>query len=350
MTIPATASPTYRALALQVKTHAVNALDQTQARESMTATITKINEQARAALGWIGSDCRLIVLPEYVLTGFPMGEPIDAWRDKAAIAPDGREYDLLSEIAQSLGVYLAVNAYETDRHFPDLYFQASVVIGPSGNVVLRYRRLHSLYSPSPHDVWDQYLDVHGVDAVFPVARTEIGNLAAVASEEILYPELARALALRGAEVLLHSTSEISSPDTTPKSVARRARAIENLAYVVSANSGGLTGISISPESTNGGSEIIDFTGRTLIRAGGGESIVAAAELDLGALRRERRRPGMGNLLSRVKADIWSDEYARHDVDRANLLQDTDPSRGFFVERQRDVLSRLGDRGVIEQGT
>lgn len=347
MTKPVSADPTYRALALQIRTQGINALGVSEARESMAATIGRIGQQARAGLGWIGPDCRLIVLPEYVLTGFPMGEPIAMWRDKAAIAPDGPEYDQLGAIAQDLGVHLAVNAYETDRHFPNLYFQASVVIGPTGDVVLRYRRLHSLYSPSPHDVWDRYLEIYGIDAVFPVARTEIGNLAAVASEEILYPELARVLALRGAEVFLHSTSEVSSPDPTPKSVARRARAIENLAYVVSANSGGLTGISIPAESTNGGSEIIDFIGRPLIRAGGGESIVATAELDLGALRRERRRPGMGNLLSRVKSDVWSAEYARHDVDRANLLRDVDPSRSFFVERQRDVLQRLGDRRAIE---
>ena len=36
--------------------------------------------------------------------------------------------------------------------------------------------------------------------MFPVAKTAIGNLAAIASEKILYPEVARCLAMRGAEI------------------------------------------------------------------------------------------------------------------------------------------------------
>lgn len=340
------ADVSYRAVAVQVATHAVNQLVESDAHACILQSIERVGKQAKGTKSWVGADCRLMVLPEYVLTGFPMGDTVPGWTRKAAIAPDGPEYEALGAIAAELGVYLAVNAYESDHHFPDLYFQASVILGPSGDVVLRYRRLHSLYSPSPYDVWEQYVDAYGIDAVFPVARTEIGALAAVASEEILYPELARALALRGAEVFVHSTSEISSPQLTPKAIARRARAIENLAYVVSANSGGLHGNAIPGDSTSGGSEIIDFNGRVLAQAGAGESIVAYAELDLAALRRERRRPGMLNLTSRVKTGLWAAEYGRHDVERANSLVDQPAERAFFARRQDDVLARLTDAGVI----
>lgn len=336
----------YRAVALQVATQAVNLLGTDAARASIMRTIERIGLQARGAKDWVGPDCRLVVLPEYAFTGFPMGDSVPEWAGRAALDPDGPEYEALGAIAADLGVHLAVNAYESDPHFPLLYFQASVILGPAGDVVLRYRRLHSLHSPSPYDVWDRYLDVYGIDGVFPVAHTEIGALAAVASEEILYPELSRALALRGAEVLVHSTSEVTSPQLTPKAIARRARAVENLAYVVSANSGGLRGNLILGDSTNGGSEIIDFTGRVLAQAGSGESIVAYAELDLAALRRERRRPGMQNLPSRVKTDLWAGEYARHDVERANSLADEIPERSFFARRQAEVLQRLTDTGVI----
>ena len=152
--------------------------------------------------------------------------------------------------------------------------------------------------------------------------------------------------MRGAEVLLHSTSEVGSPEPTPKSIARRARAIENLAYVVSANTGGLTGTPIPGDSANGGSEIIGFTGRPLAVAGSGESVVAYAELDLAALRRERSRPGMLNLPSRVKSHLWSEEYARHDVERPNSLAGVAPERAFFARRQAEVLQRLSDAGAI----
>ncbi|MFC7589036.1 nitrilase-related carbon-nitrogen hydrolase [Nonomuraea antimicrobica] len=198
-----------------------------------------------------------------------MREGLAEWRDRAALDPDGPEYRALAAVAAEHGVFLCANAYERDPHFPDLFFQATVILSPAGSVVLRYRRLHSLFSPTPYDVWERYLEIYGIDGVLPVARTEIGNLAVVASEEILVPELARALALRGAEVLCNPTSEASSPALTPKAIARRARAVENLAYVVSANTGGLSGTAIPGDSTNGGSELIDHEGRALAQAGPG---------------------------------------------------------------------------------
>ncbi|NVI92761.1 nitrilase-related carbon-nitrogen hydrolase [Actinomadura sp. BRA 177] len=341
-------NPAYRALALQTSTRCVSGLPVADARAAITAAIARVGAQVRASRAWIGTDLRLVVLPEYVLTGFPLGDPVPAWLERAALAPGGAEYEALGEIARDQDVHLAGNAYESDPHFPDLYFQASFVIDPAGEVVLRGRRLYSMYSPTPYDVWDRYLDAYGPDSVLPVARTEIGNLAAISSEEILYPELARALALRGAEVLCHPTSEASSPVLPPKAVARRARAIENLAYVVSANSGGLTGIPIPADSTSGGSEIIDFEGRALAQAGPGESLVAAAELDLGALRRNRARPGMANLLARAKPALWAAEYAKLCGDRPNELGETAavPDRGWFAARQRDTIERLRDAGVV----
>lgn len=339
-------NPAYRALALQTSTRCVSGLPVADARAAITAALARIGAQIRASRAWIGPDLRLVVLPEYVLTGFPLGDPVEAWLERAALAPGGPEYEALGEIAREQCIHLAGNAYESDPHFPELYFQTSFVIDPSGEVALRYRRLYSMYSPTPYDVWDRYLDAYGPDALLPVARTTIGNLAAISSEEILYPELARALALRGAEVFCHPTSEATSPLPPPKAIARRARAIENLVYVVSANTGGLHGIPIPADSTSGGSELIDFEGRTLAQAGPGESLVAAAELDIAALRRHRARPGMGNLLARAKPALWAAEYAKLPGDPPNELDGKAPDRTWFTERQVRTIDRLRDAGVL----
>jgi predicted amidohydrolase len=336
---PPESGPAFRAVALQCATHAVNALGVDEARAAIGAGIERLAAGIGAALAWHGPDTKLVVLPEYALTGFPMGDTIEGWAAKAALAPDGPEYERLAAIAQRHRIHLAVNAYESDPHYPGLYFQASVVLAPNGDTALRYRRLHSMYTPSPYDVWDSYLDHYGIDAVLPVAATEIGNLAAVASEEILYPELLRALAFRGAEVFAHSTGEASSPDPTPKEYARRCRAVENLAAIVSANSAGITGIALSGDSTNGNSEIVDHLGHSLARAGFGESLVAAAEIDLAALRRERLRPAMSNLPARVKSGLWAQEYARHPVDEPNGLDQVSPERAWFARRHRENITR-----------
>jgi predicted amidohydrolase len=342
----------YRALALQVACRAVNRCpDRAAARAQMSATLQRIGRHVGAAKGFHGQDVRLVVLPEYFLTGYPMAESIPEWADKAALAPDGPEYDALAGIASANDVFLSGNAYETDPAFPGIYFQASFVIAPTGATVLRYRRLVSMFAPTPHDVWERYLELYGLDGVFPVARTSIGRLAAVASEEILYPEIARALALRGAEVLVHSTSEIGSTRLTPKDVAKRARAIENLAYVVSANTGGFLESDLAEHSTDGMSKIVDYLGEVRVEAGFGESAVACAEIDLAALRRYRRRPGMGNLLARQRLELFAPIYAGDPVHPANTLLDADgqvvtPQRAQFAATQREVIDRLARLGLV----
>lgn len=349
--VPATAAeadPPYLALALQVACDAVNA-DATPeaARERIARSIARVGAQVRASVGFLrgfaGVEPRLVVLPEYAFTGFPLGESRALWQAKAAFDPMGREYARLAELAQATKVYLAVNAYATDKAFPDLYFQVTTILSPAGDTVLHYRRMISLFAPTPFDVWGRFLDVYGYDAVFPVARTGIGTLAAIASEEILYPEIARMTAMKGAEVYVHPTSEVGSPDLTPKEIARRARAVENMAYLVSANSAGITGTPIPAASTDGMSKVIDFGGKVLAVAGGGETLVANAVIDLAALRSARRRAGMTNLVSRQPWSAYAPGYARAEGVRPG----TAPlDRADATRRQAETIDRLIEAGVI----
>lgn len=343
----------YRALALQTTCRAVNAApDVAAARSKIVDNIARIDRQVRGSKAFIGQDLRLVVLPEYFATGYPLGDTIPGWADKAAFAMDGPEYDALAKVAQDNKVYLASNAYETDPNFPGLYFQASVLFDDAGNTVLRYRRMVSLFAPTPYDVWDRYLDIYGIDGVFPVAQTPLGRLACVASEEILYPEISRSLALRGAEVFLHSTSEVGSPALTPKDIAKRARAFENMAYVVSANTAGIVDVDIPAQSTDGMSKIVDDQGRVMVEAGDGESMVAFAEIDIAALRRRRERPGMAHILSRLPQDAIAQGLAPAPLQPNALMPGGElriPERAEFGQRQRATIESLKTAGVIGNG-
>jgi len=352
---PVTDAPAYIAVAMQLAARSVErAPDRAAARAQMLAMIGETAGKIRGAKIFIeqftGSTVKLAVLPEYLLTSYPGRISIPDFADRAAIEIDGPEYDAMGKAASDLKIFLAGNAYETDRHFPGLYFQTSFVIAPSGDVVLRYRRLNSMFAPTPHDVWDKYLDTYGIEGVFPVAKTEIGNLAAIASEEILYPEIARAHALRGAEVFVHCSSEIGSPEPTPKHIARRARAFENLAYVVSSNTAGIEGTSLPLASADGNSAVIDWKGRVLAESTSGETFTAFGEIDLAALRRDRRKPGMTNYLARQRNELFAPVYAGTTVQPANsLLKDGKvviPDRDHFRRVQDGVIARLSDMGLI----
>ncbi|MBN9789426.1 nitrilase [Pseudonocardia sp. TMWB2A] len=345
----------YSALALQIAARSVERQpDRAAASAQMLAQIEEIGTKMRASSVFIqqysGTATRLVVLPEYFLTSYPGRISIPDFAEKAALDMDGPEYEALGKIAQAQNLYLSGNAYERDPHFPGIYFQTSFVIAPSGDVVLRYRRLNSMFAPTPHDVWSKYLDIYGLDGVFPVAKTEIGNLAAIASEEILYPEIARAHALRGAEIFCHSSSEIGSPLATPKQIAKVARAFENIAYVVSANTAGIEGTAMPVASADGNSIVIDYKGKALAESSPGETFTAFADIDIAALRAARRKNGMTNFLSRQRLALFAPVYGADTHQPADsLMRDgevTTPDRDHFVRVQEQIIDRLSKEGLI----
>jgi len=345
----------FAALALQIAARSVErAADRSAASRQMIASIEEIGVKLRSSAVFIqqygGSPVKLAVLPEYFLTSYPGRISIPDFAAKAALDIDGAEYEALGKVAQAQQLFLAGNAYERDPNFPGIYFQTSFIVAPNGNVVLRYRRLNSMFAPTPHDVWSKYLDIYGLGGVFPVARTEVGNLAAIASEEILYPEIARAHALRGAEIFVHSTSEIGSPLATPKAIAKRARALENIAYVVSANTAGIEGTTLPLASADGNSVVVDYKGGVLAESNSGETFTAFADLDLNALRAHRRKPGMINFLARQRLELFAPVYGGKPVQPADGLIENGalklPDRDYFLRVQEQVIERLAKEGMI----
>ncbi|KWV92203.1 nitrilase [Erythrobacter sp. YT30] len=347
---------TYSAMAMQLTARSLEGLpDKAAARAAILEHIAAIEGQIRTSSIFVaqysGKPVKLVVLPEYLFTSYPGRISIPDFADRVGFAANGPEYEALGALAQKLGMHLAGNAYETDEAFPDFYFQTCFIVAPSGDVVLRYRRLISMFAPSPHDVWEAYLDKYGLEGVFPVARTEIGNLAAIASEEILYPEIARALALRGAEVFCHSSSEVGSPIATNKDIAKQARAFENLAYVVSSNTAGISGTAMPLSSAEGNSQVVDWKGRVIAQSGDGETFTAFAAIDLSALREGRRTPAMTNYLARQRPSLFAEAYAAaaEPFTQEGMVQDGKPAipeRDYFRRRQANVIERLGKAGVI----
>lgn len=347
----------YTAIALQLKCFGVNKIKDVEvARAQIMENVQRVADFVTGCARWVkffnGVDCRLVVLPEFVLTSFPITESHDEWRAKAALDPKGPEFEILQKTAQDSNLFLAGNAYETDPHFPELYFQTCFIIGPNGDIILRYRRITSTFDPTPHDIWDKYLDVYGLDGVFPVVKTEIGNLAAIASEEIQWPEITRCHVMQGAEVIIHPTSEPGSPRPVGRDICKQARAVENMAYVVSANTASIEGAPIPAFTCSGMSKIIDYTGNVMAEAGqGGESHAARAILDIGALRQTRRNLGMANFLSRQPFDAYANLYANAKFHEANSMLhngeiQVPKNRDFFADRQRSTIRRLAEQGLI----
>ena len=330
----------YKALALQASCFAINRYsDNNEAKQAIAANISNINKQVSASKKFLGPDLKLVVLPEYFVTGFPMAETIEEWKAKACFSVEHDLFIQIQNIAKENEVYLSGNFYENDSHFPDFYFQSSFIIDPTGNLILRYRRLNSMFAITPYDVLDKYIDIYGKEALFPVVDTEIGKLACIASEEILYPEIARCLMMRGAEVFCHNTSEICSPLETQKNIAKQARAIENMAYVISANTAAIRNTDFPAESTDGSSKIVNYEGLILSEAGQGESMVANSTIDIDALRYHRQRPGMSNFISRQRNALFADSYRDFSFYPPNLWH-PDFNKSEFVLNQKSIIEKF----------
>jgi predicted amidohydrolase len=258
---------------------------------------------------------KLALMPEFVFTGGPRHNGVTEWLAKAGYPIPGPITAPFQALAQAKNIYIGGNLFETDPDWPGRYFNTCFLVAPSGEIVLRFRRINTATFPSPHDFRDSYVAHYGEEGTFPVADTELGRIAMVACGEIAIPEVSRVLMMRGAEIILHPTNENYTPG---QEGAKVARAAENMVYLISANVAGGIGFSADGSEIGGRSRILDFRGKTLAYEDGIEdSNAASAVIDMTALRDARRDPGMGNLLLRTRWDMYRSYYANIDIYPSN---------------------------------
>ena len=102
---------------------------------------------------------QLLLFPEFALQGFPILESTAEWIDKACFEIPGPETERLQKIAQQHRIFIAANSYERDADWPDIYFNCSYLIDTTGDIILKYRRINTLHSVSPHDLMERYLEI-----------------------------------------------------------------------------------------------------------------------------------------------------------------------------------------------
>jgi predicted amidohydrolase len=250
----------------------------------------------------------LVVMPEFAFQGPPHGLAPLEWIDRACHPIPGPITEPFQELARRRKIYIAGHQFERDEEWPGRYFNSCFLIAPTGEVVLRYRRVNTAAFPSPHDFMDAYLKRYSMAETFPVVETELGRLAMVPCGEINVPEVARVLMMQGAEVILHPTN---SPRRPAQEAAKVVRAAENMVYVISVNVAGGIGFSADGSIAGGRSHIIDFLGNTLAyQDGSDESNAVSSIIDVAALREARRKDmGTMNPLLRARWEMYRPFFA-----------------------------------------
>jgi predicted amidohydrolase len=286
---------------------------------------------------------KVIVFPEGWLQGYNHTRSAEDW-EKVCIQVPGLETARIGEFARKHQVYLAGAAFERDLDWPEVWFTTGFIVGPSGAVELRYRKLHGhnveglIPNVSPADVYSEYTERYGEDSIFPVLDTPHGRLAVIVENDLNYFELSRILVFHGAEILLHPTAEDNGPLAEAWDQARRSRAYENFCYLASANAGAVVSRNRAAQATRGFSTMINFLGNVDARIDGAGESVLVSTIELERLRRRRTEVFM-NYPAQVKSEFFGNEFAK----QIFMPTDTGPGTRRTTEM---AIARLQKEGVF----
>ncbi len=196
------------------------------------------------------------VAPEMAVTGYcwPDEEEVRA----LAVRLDGPVVRRLTALAARTGVWLVVGLPELDAGLGTLH-NSCVLVGPDGLQGV-YRKLHPFLA-------DPFWAVDG-NLAPPVWGTPAGRVAPMICADLDYPEVARVVALAGADWAAVPTAWVDEPGP---SATWRLRAWENALPLVAADMAG----SELGTQFSGGSAVLDHSGRVLASRDAGPGHVVA---------------------------------------------------------------------------
>ncbi len=260
-----------------------------------------------------GGKSDLLCFHEFPITGF--SEWTREQHYDMALEVPGPEIEEVGKKAKQHNCYIVFGTYAKDpKNWPNHILHLMVMVGPDGNVVAKHwkqRNVRGLfpgseqYTSSIYDVYDRFVEMYGVDAVIPIARTDIGNIAMSAVQ--FEPELFRCMAMKGAEIICRvATGGMEFEDM-------RLTSYHNSLYTLIVNN------SVSTQERNPGffeegayggsgrSAIVAPRGTVLAQAGVFET-KELARIPIAQFRATHRIPDLHMQLYRPVLDAYRERY------------------------------------------
>jgi len=199
------------------------------------------------------ADVNLIVLPELFNTGYQFISKKET-KELSEEIPSGYTTRALEEVARKKKIYIVAGISEESK---GKLYNSAILTGPDGFMGV-YRKTHLFY--------EEKLWFSAGDTGFKVWQTPIGNIGVMICFDWFFPESARTLALRGADIIAHPSNLVLPfcPD------AMITRCLENRVFAVTANRTGF--------EQRGDKEKLEFIGKSQITSQKGE-ILHRAESD-----------------------------------------------------------------------
>lgn len=219
-----------------------------------------------------GEDADLFVLPELALSGYLFESPEEAL--SLSQTPDARDFDRIATVGRGKGAVVIVGFAERAGSG---VFNSSILIAPDGSRTT-YRKIQLFWGEKaifqPGDRPPETVDVGGV------------RLGMMICFDWIFPEVARSLALQGADILCHP-SNLVLPYCQEAMVTR---CIENRVFAITANRVGTEERAGQSLTFTGLSEIVAPSGEILTRATGDREEVLVVEIDPHVAREKKITP------------------------------------------------------------
>ncbi|MHC4457445.1 MAG: carbon-nitrogen hydrolase family protein [Planctomycetota bacterium] len=209
----------------------------------------------------VAAGAQLVIFPECCVTGYAVGKQAHEMIKQAEVvkgSEKGPSILRLEKLSNELNLQLIFGIPELVN---DSVYNSAVHIIPEYGVVSSYYKIH---------MWETEGKVFKTGEEFGMGNGPAGSLGFLVCYDLEFPEVARILRLKGAQLLVVSTANMR-PWEESQRVYARARAMENCVYVAIANCIGKSG------STEffGGSIIVDPYGNVLTEAGTTEAVLVA---------------------------------------------------------------------------
>lgn len=179
----------------------------------------------------------------------------------------GPSTETFGKLAKELGIVLVLSLFE--RRAPGLYHNTAVVLEKDGSIAGKYRKMHIPDDPA---YYEKFYFTPG-DLGFEPIDTSVGRLGVLVCWDQWYPEAARLMAMRGAEMLIYPTAigwESTDTDEEKKRqlnawiTVQRGHAVANGLPVITVNR---TGHEADPSGQTNG---IQFWGNSFVAGPQGE--------------------------------------------------------------------------------
>lgn len=197
---------------------------------------------------------------------------------------DGPIQSFLSEQAKKHNVWLLGGTIPIECDDPNKILSASILYNSDGEVVARYDKIHlfDVELEGEESYKESETIANGTQTV--VADTPFGKLGLAICYDLRFPEMFRQLLDQGAEIIALPSAFTATTGKAHWECLVRARAIENLCYVIASNQGGYH---LNGRNTYGDSMVVDPWGNVLNRLSRGAGVVLA-DIDIDRLKNTRR--------------------------------------------------------------